>query len=79
VEQSGANSNCFQFESWGNSSACGRYTYRMESRENFILDVAVLVREAAAMGDAALAMDLDEARLPPTDPLPLTRAFPLPV
>ena len=34
----------------------------MESRENQILDVALLVREAAAMSDAALAMDLDEAR-----------------
>lgn len=34
----------------------------MDSRETYILDVAVLVREAAAMGDAALAMDLDEAR-----------------
>lgn len=34
----------------------------MESRENRILDVAALVREAAAMGDAALAMDLDESR-----------------
>ena len=34
----------------------------MDSREHYILDVAVLVREAAAMGDAALASDLDEAR-----------------
>lgn len=31
-------------------------------REDHILDVAALVREAAAMGDAALASDLDEAR-----------------
>jgi hypothetical protein len=31
-------------------------------REHHILDVAGLVLEAAAMGDAALAMDLDEAR-----------------
>jgi len=34
----------------------------MESRESPILDVAVLVNEAAAMGDAALAKDMDEAR-----------------
>lgn len=34
----------------------------MNSRENHILDIAALVHEAAAMGDAALAMDLDEAR-----------------
>lgn len=34
----------------------------MDSRENHILDVAALVLEAAAMGDAALALDLDEAR-----------------
>jgi hypothetical protein len=34
----------------------------MDSREYSILDVADLVREAAAMGDAALALDLDEAR-----------------
>ncbi|PWF66183.1 hypothetical protein CBX98_25265, partial [Vibrio sp. T9] len=32
------------------------------SRENYILDVAVLVRDAAGMNDAALALDLDEAR-----------------
>jgi hypothetical protein len=32
------------------------------TREHHILDVAMLVREAAAMGDAALASDLDEAR-----------------
>lgn len=38
------------------------YTPGMEPRENHILDVAALVREAAAMGDAALALDLDEAR-----------------
>jgi hypothetical protein len=34
----------------------------MDSREHHILDVAVLVREAAAMGDAALEKDMDEAR-----------------
>lgn len=34
----------------------------MGSRETRILDVADLVREAAAMYDAALALDLDEAR-----------------
>ncbi|WP_036114667.1 MULTISPECIES: hypothetical protein [Luteibacter] len=34
----------------------------MESRESPILDVAVLVSEAAAMGDAALEKDMDEAR-----------------
>lgn len=34
----------------------------MDFRELHILDVAALVREAAAMGDAALAMDLDETR-----------------
>jgi hypothetical protein len=34
----------------------------MDSRKNHILDVAALVQEAAAMGDAALALDLDEAR-----------------
>lgn len=32
------------------------------AREHHILDVANLVREAAAMNDAALAADLDEAR-----------------
>ena len=32
------------------------------AREHHILDVAALVREAAAMNDAALASDLDEAR-----------------
>jgi len=31
-------------------------------REHHILDVAILVREAAAMNDAALAQDLDESR-----------------
>jgi hypothetical protein len=39
-----------------------RYTPAMDSRESHILDVAVLVREAADMNDAALALDLDEAR-----------------
>jgi hypothetical protein len=34
----------------------------MGFRENYILEVAVLVREAAAMGDAALEKDMDEAR-----------------
>jgi len=34
----------------------------MDSRETYILDVAALVREAAAMGDAALEKDMDEAR-----------------
>jgi hypothetical protein len=34
----------------------------MDSRERHILDVAVLVREAAAMGEAALSKDMDEAR-----------------
>ena len=34
----------------------------MHTREDKILDVAALVREAADMNDAALASDLDEAR-----------------
>ena len=34
----------------------------MHAREDKILDVAALVREAADMNDAALASDLDEAR-----------------
>lgn len=36
----------------------GRYTPGMDHRERRILDVASLVREAAAMNDAALALDL---------------------
>jgi hypothetical protein len=34
----------------------------MDFRENHILHIAELVREAAAMNEAALASDLDEAR-----------------
>lgn len=34
----------------------------MDSREHRILNVADLVREAAAMNDATLALDFDEAR-----------------
>lgn len=34
----------------------------MDSRENYVLDVALILRDAAAMNDAALACDLDEAR-----------------
>lgn len=39
-----------------------RYSRPKHSRENYIPDVAVLVREAAAINDDALALDFDGAR-----------------
>jgi hypothetical protein len=43
--------------------ATGRYAGGMDSREYDILQVANLAREAAAMNDAALAAEPNEARL----------------